>query len=81
MTKFMGEKVVKLDEGLRVVSLFDGMSCGRIALKEAGICVSEYLASEIDKHAIGQTQLNFPDTRQIGSVVDVSVIKHIFKYL
>jgi len=51
-----------------VLSLFDGMSCGQIALKELGINVEKYYASEIDKHAIKQTQLNFPSTIQLGDV-------------
>lgn len=58
-------------QGINVLSLFDGMSCGQIALKEAGIKVNNYFASEIDKHAIGQTQFNFPDTVQLGSVTEV----------
>lgn len=57
--------------GLNVLSLFDGMSCGRIALREAGIKVNKYFASEIDKHAIKQTQHNFPETVQLGSVTGV----------
>lgn len=52
---------------MRVLSLFDGMSCGQIALKELGYQL-EYYASEIDKHAINQTQLNFPGTIQLGDV-------------
>lgn len=56
---------------MNVLSLFDGMSCGRIALHEAGIKVNKYFASEIDKHAIAQTQLNFPDTIQLGDVTQV----------
>lgn len=44
------------------------MSCGQIALKELGVKVDTYYASEIDKHAIKQTQLNFPDTIQLGNV-------------
>lgn len=48
-------------KGITVLSLFDGMSCGQIALREAGIKVNKYFASEIDKHAIAQTQHNFPD--------------------
>lgn len=59
------------ETGITVLSLFDGMSCGRIALREAGIKVSKYFASEIDKHAIAQTQHNFPDTIQLGSVTGV----------
>lgn len=61
------------NEGLTVLSLFDGMSCGAIALREAGIKVKRYFASEIDRQAIRQTQLNFPDTIQLGSVTDVKV--------
>ncbi len=53
------------------MSLFDGMSGGQIALRQAGIKVKQYFASEIDKHAIAQTQHNFPDTVQLGSVTGV----------
>lgn len=53
---------------MKVLSLFDGMSCARIALTELGIPIEQYYASEIDKHAIKQTQLNFPDTIQLGDV-------------
>lgn len=60
---------------MNVLSLFDGMSCGRIALQELGITPNIYYASEIDKHAIAQTQLNFPDTVQLGSVTEVDVSK------
>ena len=58
--------------GLTVLSLFDGMSCGAIALREAGIKVKQYFASEIDKTAILQATHNFPDTIQLGSVVNLS---------
>jgi DNA (cytosine-5)-methyltransferase 1 len=58
---------------MNVLSLFDGMSCGQIALKEIGIIPDKYYASEIDKYAIAQTKLNFPNTIHIGSVVDVDV--------
>lgn len=57
--------------GINVLSLFDGMSCGRIALERAGIKVNNYYASEIDKHAIKVTQHNYPDTIQLGSVTDI----------
>lgn len=60
--------------GLVVVSLFDGMSNGQIALKELGVKVSKYFASEVDKFAMQQTQLNFPDTIQIGDVADIKYI-------
>ena len=58
-----------------VLSLFDGLSCGQIAFKELGIKVDKYYASEIDKFAIKQTQHNFPNTIQLGSVLDVDVSK------
>jgi len=57
---------------MNVLSLFDGMSCGQIALERIGINVSEYYASEIDKNAIKIAQKNYPNTKQIGSVLDVS---------
>ncbi len=60
---------------MNVLSLFDGMSGGRIALKELGVTPNIYYASEIDKHAITQTQLNFPDIVQLGSVTEVDVSK------
>ena len=63
------------DKGITVLSLFDGMSVGQIAFKELGIKVEKYYASEIDKHAIAQTQLNFPDTIQLGNVMDVDARK------
>ena len=53
---------------MRVLSLFDGMSCGRIALDRAGIPVTQYLASEVDKYAIKVTMENWPDTIQMGDV-------------
>lgn len=58
-------------EGINVLSLFDGMSCGQIALERAGIKVKNYFASEIDKHAIAVTMYNYPNTIQLGSVCDV----------
>jgi DNA (cytosine-5)-methyltransferase 3A len=61
----------ELNKGINVLSLFDGMSCGQIALKELGIKVDNYYAAEIDKYAIQQTQHNFPNTIQLGSVTDI----------
>lgn len=60
---------------LRVLSLFDGMSCGQIALRDLGFPIEVYYASEIDKFAIQQTQLNFPDTVQLGDVRNIDVDK------
>ena len=56
---------------MNVLSLFDGMSCGQIALNRAGIKYDNYFASEIDKHAIKVTMANYPNTVQIGSVTEV----------
>lgn len=53
---------------MNVLSLFDGISCGRIALDRAGIKVSNYYASELDKHAVKATQANWPETIQLGDV-------------
>lgn len=61
---------------LNVLSLFDGMSCGRLALSKANIPVAQYHASEVDKFAIQVATANWPDTLQLGSVVDVTVTKH-----
>lgn len=58
-----------------VLSLFDGVSCGQQALNRIGIKPKKYYASEIDKYAIKVTQHNYPDTIQLGSVVDVDVSK------
>lgn len=54
-----------------ILSLFDGMSCGQIALKELGVTIDKYYASEIDKFAIQNTMANFPDTVQLGDVRQV----------
>ena len=56
---------------MNVLSLFDGMSCGRLALDRLGIKVDKYYASEIDKYAIQVASANYPDTIQIGDVCDV----------
>jgi len=54
---------------MNVLSLFDGMSCGQIALNKLGVKVDNYFASEIDKYAMQITQKNYPNTKQLGSVV------------
>ncbi len=56
---------------MNVLSLFDGMSCGRIALERVGIEVDNYFASEIDKYAMQIAKKNYPDTAHIGSVLEV----------
>ena len=59
---------------MNVLSLFDGMSCGQIALRELGVIPDTYYACEIDKFAIQETQHNFPNTIQLGSVTDVRAL-------
>ncbi len=56
---------------MKVLSLFDGMSCGQLALNRLGIKVDKYYASEIDKYAIQVTQANFPETIQVGDVCNL----------
>lgn len=60
-----------IENEINVLSLFDGMSCGQIALNKLGIKYNKYFASEIDKDAIKVTLKNYPNTIQIGSVLDV----------
>jgi len=56
---------------MNVLSLFDGMSCGRVALERCGFWLDNYFASEIDKYAIQVAKKNFPDTQHIGDVTKV----------
>ena len=56
---------------MNVLSLFDGMSCGRIALERLGIPIDNYYASEIDKYAIQVSQANYPDIIQVGDVTEL----------
>ena len=58
---------------MNVLSLFDGMSCGRLALERAGFPITNYYASEIDKYAIQVARDNFPDTIHVGDVTKVGV--------
>ena len=64
---------------LRVLSLFDGISCGRVALERAGIPIEVYYASEIDKYAIQIAQKNYPDTIQLGDINNIDFTKFIGK--
>jgi len=60
-----------MSKALNVCSLFDGMSCGQIALERAGVPVNAYYASEIDKYAVQTAKKNYPNTIHIGDVRDV----------
>ena len=70
----------KFDRPIRVWSLFDGMSCASIVLKELNIDVECFISSEIDRHAIKVEKQNFPDMIQVGSVTDISVPELVEKY-
>ncbi len=57
-----------MKNGIRVLSLFDGMSCGQIALKQIGVKVDKYYASELDGFAIKESKENFPNMIHLGDV-------------
>lgn len=60
---------------MKVLSLFDGISCGRIALERAGIKVDKYFASEIDGYAMKITNKNYPDTIQLGDITKITNVQ------
>lgn len=53
---------------MNILSLFDGISCGRVALERAGIKVDNYYASEIDKYATKISEKNYPDIIRLGDI-------------
>jgi site-specific DNA-cytosine methylase len=57
---------------MNILSLFDGISCARVALEGVGIPITKYYASEIDKNAMAVAMKNYPDTTQLGSVTEVN---------
>ena len=59
------------EEPLEVLSMYDGMSCGRLALNKLWAHIAHYYATEIDKYAVQTTQHNFPDTIQLGDAFQV----------
>ena len=64
-------------QSMVVLSLFDGISCGRVALEKAGKQIETYFASEIDKYSEKVAKMNYPDTVEIGDVTKVSYIDGI----
>lgn len=60
---------------MNVLSLFDGISCGQLALKKLGIEIKNYYSSEVNKNAIKVTQTNFPNTIQLGNITDLQTSK------
>lgn len=67
MSRFTG----LTEEPVEVLPMYDGMSCGRIALDKLGVNVTAYYATEIDKYAVQTTQHNFPETVQLGDAFQV----------
>lgn len=63
-------------DAVSILSLFDGMSCGMIAMLNAGLKVCSYAAYEIDKYAIKTSQHNFPDILQCGDVFEADFTQH-----
>ena len=68
---------------MNILSLFDGMSCGQIALNKLGIEYENYFASEIDKYAIQVTQKNYPNTIQLGNITELKGVDldHLLKQI
>lgn len=64
---------------MRILSLFDGISCGQVALERVGIPIETYYASEIDKYAIQVTQKNYPNTVQLGNINNIDFTQFIGK--
>ena len=64
---------------MNVLSLFDGMSCGQLALQKIGANVTNYYASEIDKYAIQVAKENFPNTIHLGDVTQIVSIPYNVK--
>ena len=70
-----GGLILKWNKPLKVVSLFDGISCGRVAIEKAGYAVSAYEAFEIDKYPRSVTRYRNPDTIHHGDVMDADFTK------
>ena len=60
-----------IQDGVNVLSLFDGASCGQVALLRSGFKINKYFASEIKKSSINVTQKNYPNTVQLGDVTKI----------
>lgn len=65
-----------MSEGLKVLSLFDGISCGMIALERAGLPVRRYVAYEIDQYAVQVSKKNYPEIKHRGDVFDGDFTKY-----
>lgn len=76
MTQEVNRKNVLSSQGVNVLSLFDGMACGMLAMQKAGLKVNNYYAYEIDKYAIKTVLHNFPDVKELGNVFDEDFSKY-----
>lgn len=74
-----GEKSLNKIYGINVLSLFDGISCGQVALERAGIKINKYFASEINKGSIKITQNNYPNTIQLGDITEIKPTEYFPK--
>ena len=76
---------MRKNNNMNVLSLFDGLSCGQIALNRAGIKYDNYFASEIKKHAIKVTQHNYPNTIQLGDITKIKAkllcLSEVYSYI
>lgn len=77
--KTSNKKNVKSQDGIVVLSLFDGMSCGMLALQKAGIKVAAYYASEVDKAATKVSKHHFPNIIRIGDVTKIKYLNGILQ--
>ena len=62
--------------GVKILSLFDGMACGMLAMQKAGLKVDEYTAYEIDKYAIQTATHNFPMIKECGDVFEADFTQY-----
>lgn len=70
MTMFGLNQPEKEEEKINIHSMFDGISCGRLAAVKAGLKIDKYFASEVDKYAMKVTQHHFSDTIQLGNALN-----------
>lgn len=70
-----------MEEKKVIFGAFDGMSCGQIAINKIGITDYVYYASEIDKYAMSRTQVNYPNTIQVGDIRKINAAEYPTPYL
>ena len=67
---------IRSESGVNILSLFDGMACGLVAMIESGVKVNRYIAYEIDKYAVKTSQHNFPFIEHKGDVFDADFTEY-----